>query len=393
MKKIFLLIAGFTLAVFLFFIFKVNNFYRQIYTPQKNQLNESKTSYNILLFGYSGGKHEGTYLTDTIMLLHLDLATKSATLISVPRDLWVKIPTTNNEELHTKINAIYQMELFPQSYPSVNKKHFGKLKDASFTKYILGKIFGLKIDNYVAVDFQGFKKAVDLLGGVEVEVEKSFTDHQYPIEGKENDLCDPSTEELFKKAEPFLKSEENLPEREKIFKEDPKLEEFVKNATESPELAFPCRYETVTFKKGKTLMNGEMALKYVRSRHSTEDGNDFSRAHRQQRFLLAAKNKVLSLGFLPKTFSFLDQLSDHIKTDLSPADIKKLTQEGINAKQYNFNTFVISSKNLLKEDFSADGQYILIPREGPDRWEGFQKEIANILKGKGLSSSPPPTAL
>lgn len=380
MKKIFLVFLGIIFAFILFFLFKTQNFYQKIYTPQKNQEKKEKTQYNILLFGYGGGRHEGTYLTDTMMLFHLDLATKSAVLISIPRDLWVKIPTNNNQDFHSKINAVYQIELFPEKYPVIDKKYLGNKKDANLVKFIIGGIFGLKIDNYVAIDFEGFKKAIDLLGGVEVEVEKSFTDNQYPIEGKEKDLCDTQTEELFKKAEPFLKPGFNPEDRERIFNEDPKIEEFVKNATESPHLAFPCRYETITFKKGKTLMNGETALKYVRSRHSAEDGNDFSRARRQQLLLNAVKDKVLSLGFLPKSISLLDQLGDHLKTDLSLTDIKKLTQEGLKANQYKLTTYVISTDNLLKEGVSREGGYILFPKEGIDQWENFQKEIKNWLK-------------
>lgn len=387
MKKIFLAIFGVILATIFFFVFKTNQFYQKIYTPKKEPAKE-KNEYNILLFGYGGGKHEGTYLTDTIMLFHVDLASKSAALISIPRDLWVKLPTKDGSEFHTKINAIYQTELFPENYPALDKKYLGDKKDANLIKYIISGIFGVKVDNYIAIDFEGFKKAIDLLGGVEVNVEKSFTDYQYPIEGKEKDLCDEQTEQLFKKAEPFLKPGFNPEDRDRVFQEDPKVEEFVKNATSSPQLAFPCRYETVTFTKGKTLMDGETALKYVRSRHSSQDGNDFSRARRQHLLLLAVKEKVLSLGFITKAPSLLDQLGEHIKTDLSIADIKKLSQEGLKTNQYKLTTFVISTNNFLKEGYSPEGGYILYPKEGIDQWQNFQKEIQDILKG----ITPTPTS-
>ncbi|MGB9707558.1 MAG: LCP family protein [Microgenomates group bacterium] len=386
MKKFFLATLGFFLAAVIFFTFKTLQFYQKIYTPKK-EIPKEKTQYNILLFGYGGGKHEGAYLTDTIMLFHLDLASKSATLISIPRDLWVKLPTKDNSDFHTKINAVYQMELFPENYPLLDKRFLGDKKDANLIKYIVGGIFGVKIDNYIAVDFEGFKKAIDLLGGVEVNVEKSFTDPQYPIEGKEKDLCDQQTEELFKKAEVFLKPGYNPEDRDRVFSEDPKVEEFVKNATASPHLAFPCRYETITFTKGKTLMNGETALKYVRSRHSNQDGNDFSRARRQHLLLMAVKDKVLSLGFIAKAPLLLNQLGEHIKTDLSISDIKKLSQESLKANQYYLTTFVISTDNFLKEGYSSEGGYILYPKEGIDQWEHFQKEFKLILKG--ATPTPP----
>lgn len=379
MKKAFYFILVVFLLVLTFFIIKTRQFYKKIYTPSFEKTPQ-KSSYNFLLFGYGGGNHEGTYLTDTIIFLHVDIASKSAVMVSLPRDLWVKIPTKDGSNFHSKINAVYQMELFPENYPSLNQKFLGNKNDASFLKFIVGYILGQKIDYYAAIDFEGFKKAIDFLGGVEVNVEKDFTDYQYPIEGKEKDLCDQKTETLFKKAEPFLKPGYNPEEKEKLIKEDPQLEEFLKNATQSPHLAFPCRYETVSFKKGLTKMDGETALKFVRSRHAENDGGDFSRAKRQQLLLMAVKNKILSFGFLPKIFSILDKLQDHLKTDLPANQIKNFILEAKTADQYRQKTFVLSTENLLEESVSLDGQYILIPKAGQDNWQEIREKIKTLIK-------------
>ena len=69
-------------------------------------------------------------------------------------------------------------------------------------KQAVQEVTGLQIDNYVAVSFDGFKKGVDLLGGMDVNVEKTFDDYEYPVDGKEKDLCG--------------KEEKDLPELEKI---------------------------------------------------------------------------------------------------------------------------------------------------------------------------------
>lgn len=380
-KNFLILIIGIFFGVFSYFYLKTNQFYQKIYTP-KNHQEKPKTKYNFLLFGYGGGKHEGTYLTDTMIFLHLDTASKSATMVSIPRDLWVKLPTKDQSDFWTKINAVYQMELFPDDYPALDKKYLGSKKDATLIKKIVSDLFSQKIDNYAAIDFDGFIKAIDLLSGVEIEIEKSFTDYQYPIEGKENDLCDEKTEELFKKAEPFLKPGYNPEDKEKILKEDINLDEFLKNATESPHLAFPCRYEILSFQKGKVLMDGKTALKYVRSRHANGDGGDFSRARRQQRLLEAVKEKVISLGFLTKAIPLMDHLGNHLKTDLSLTDIKKLIQEGKNAKEYQLKTYVLSTNNLLEETISQDGQYILIPKAGENDWSEIKNKIKEIIEGK-----------
>jgi anionic cell wall polymer biosynthesis LytR-Cps2A-Psr (LCP) family protein len=352
MKKLILIILGVGLAAFLVFVFKINQFYRKIYTP-KNHLAKIKESYTILLFGFAGGRHEGTYLTDTIILAHPNIKNKTVTLFSIPRDLWVQIPTQSGDAFRSKINTVYQMELNPGDYPDLDKKYLGNRSDAALIKSVVSQTFGLPVDNYIALDFEGFKKAIDVLGGVDINVEKSFEDKQYPLEGKEKDLCG--------------RREEELPQLEKI-------------ASSEPEVAFPCRFETLVFKKGEVHMDGELALKYVRSRHSKEDGGDFGRARRQQLLLEAVRRKVLSLGFLPKVIPFLDQLGGHVKTDISFTEMKKFTAEAGWANQYRLETFVFTDKNYLKETVSEDGQYILIPKIGEDRWGEIQKAVQLLIK-------------
>lgn len=358
MKKIILIVLGVTIAALLVFVFKINQFYEKIYTP-KNHVAKIKESYNILLFGFAGGRHEGTYLTDTIILAHLNLKDRAVTLFSLPRDLWVEIPTKSGDDFHSKINTVYQMELNAGDYPDLDKKYLGNRSDAALVKYVVSQTFGLPVDNYIALDFEGFKSAIDVLGGVDIYVEKSFEDKQYPLEGKEKDLCG--------------KSEEELPELEKI-------------ATQEPEIAFPCRFETLVFKKGKTHMDGELALKYVRSRHSKEDGGDFGRAKRQQLLLQAVKEKILTLGFVPKIIPFLDQLGPHLKTDINFEEMKKFTTEAAVAGGYRLTSFVFTDKNYLKETVSQDGQYILIPKMGEDRWGEIQKAVQQIIQ----EAVPPP---
>lgn len=382
MKKLIALMLGIICAAFFFLLFKTNQFYQKIYTPQKNHIEEKKDIYNILLLGYAGGKHDGAYLTDTIILAHLDLKNKKAVLFSLPRDLWVKIPTKNGGDFHAKINSLYQMELFAGNYPNLAKNY-------SFKK-IFSLIFDLPVDNYVAINFEGFKKAIDILGGVDINIEKSFTDYQYPIEGKEKDLCDRQTEELFKQGQPFLQPGANPEDKERLLKDNPKLDEFLKNATSAPHLAFPCRYQTLTFKKGKSHMDGETALKYVRSRHSDEDGGDFGRARRQQLLLQAVKEKVLSLGIVTKIIPLLDQLGDNLKTDITINQIKRFSQEAAFASYYQLKSFVLTTENYLQSSVSQDGQYILIPKEGENEWGQIQKAIQLIIKGIDPTLSPTP---
>lgn len=367
MKKTTIVIAGIILAFGTFYFLKIIRPINKTNTAITLKQKQEKTAYNFLLLGYGGGTHEGTYLTDTIMVVHIDTKIKKATLFSIPRDLWVKLPTKSGEDFHTKINSVYQLELFPKDYPD--------LKQTS-VKTTISQITGLPIDGFASINFEGFTRAIDILGGIDIEVNKSFTDPEYPIEGREKELCDKDTEELFKKAEPFITPGFNPEERDRQFKDNPKLEEFVKNASSSPELAFPCRYEKLEFNKGPNHMDGITALKFARSRHSPDDGGDFNRALRQQQVIEGIKNKIISLGFIPKIIPLMDEFKKDVKTDIGLDIIKKFIGQADNIREYKITTFVFTDQNVFKNAISDDKQYILIPREGIDNWRNIQQIIS-----------------
>ena len=384
MKKIIIIIVGVLLAFGLFYFLKTYQFNNKIGTKPPAKKVQEKTAYNFLLLGYGGGAHDGTYLTDTIMIIHLDIKTKKVTIFSVPRDLWVKIPTKSGADFHTKINAAYQLGLFPEDYPD--------LKQTS-VKTIISQVTGLPIDGYVSVNFKGFTKAIDILGGIDVDVKRSFTDPEYPIDGKEKELCDKDTEELFKKAEPFITPGFDPEQRKQQFKDDPKLEEFVKNATDSPELAFPCRYEKLEFKKGPNHMDGATALKFARSRHSPDDGGDFNRAIRQQLVIESVKDKIINIGFISKIIPLMNEFKEDVKTDIGLDIIKKLVGQADKTKEYKITTFVLTDQNVLKNAVSDDKQYILVPNEGIDNWNGITKTVKNTIEEITPSPVASPSAV
>lgn len=394
MRKLVKIVIIAVILAAIFFIFKFADFYHAIYTPTKDGMkspvgseNKPKEVYNILLLGYAGGTHEGTYLTDTMILASVDIKKKKAFLISIPRDVWVKLPTKSGDDFHAKINSVYETELFPNTFPDLDTKIAGSKSDAELSKYIVSQITGTPVDNYVAIDFESFTKAVDILGGVDINVIKSFTDEKYPIEGKEKELC--GNEEQFKLIEPYLpNSTGSAEERERILREKPELDEFLKNATQSPQLAFPCRYEKLHFDAGKQHMDGETALKFVRSRQSPQDGGDFARARRQQQLIEALQSKILSVGFITKLPSLLDEMKQYVKTDIDPAMIQALLKEVPSASQYKLASIVLSDQNVLKFGRSANGQSILISDDGMDTWTSTQKFIKNSIEG----ITPTPTA-
>lgn len=377
MKKFVIIIVTLVLFLGLFFLLKLKDFYKGIYTPTTFFV-KPKTQYNFLLLGYGGGNHDGAYLTDTIMILHLDTITKRALLISLPRDMWVKIPTKTGEDFHAKINSVYEMEMMTSDFPNVDKTHFGTATDANFAKYIISQITGLPIDYYAGIDFDGFKTAIDTLGGVDINVTTTFDDYEYPIDGKEKDLCGRDGD--FAQIAPYLDGKGDPNQKAVLFKDHPDLEKFFNDITDNPNQAFPCRYQHVHFDKGLNHMDGATALKYVRSRHSSQDGSDFGRAQRQQLLLEGIKNKVLSVGFIPKIIPLLDQMQKYIKTDVSLTDLNKFIGLISTASSYSLRTVVPTDKDQLKDDFSADGQFVLVPIAGIDHWQGFQSWIKNEIE-------------
>lgn len=362
------LAAGIGILLFFTLIFaiaRLNSLYSNINTLSDDwttPVPKEKKVFNTLLLGYGGPGHDGAYLTDTIMFLSADTENKRILLVSIPRDIWVQIPTETEEVFMSKINSAYQTGLFIENYPAVDDSYSGEQGAGQLLKDIIKDVIGQDVDYYVAIDFDGFKQAVDTLGGVEITVERSFTDPLYPVDGMADDLCgiDPEDTAAFE-------------EQEKI-------------ATESPQLAYPCRYETLSFQRGVQIMDGTTALKFVRSRHSAQDGGDFGRARRQQLFLEAVRDKVLSIGFIPKILPLMGDLENNVRTDMPLDVIQRLLGEAASAREYTIKQVVLTTDNYLDHSKSSDGQFILVSKT--DDWDALQSDIALYMKGISPSPSP-----
>jgi polyisoprenyl-teichoic acid--peptidoglycan teichoic acid transferase len=115
---------------------------------------------NILLLGIGGQGHEAPNLSDTIMVVSLDPKTKDVAMLSIPRDLYVKIPGFG----YGKINAA-------NAYggPQLSSK-------------VVSGIIGVPIHYYLVADFAGFKQAIDAVGGIDVNVPKAIYDPLYPCD-------------------------------------------------------------------------------------------------------------------------------------------------------------------------------------------------------------------
>ena len=312
------ILLGFIITVFLLFIFVIFTFKKSqtnyylglvsnfIFTPaEKVKTIDNKT--NILILGKGGGSHEAPDLTDTIMFASINHNNSSVTFVSLPRDIWIP-------ELRAKLNSAY--------YWGNEKEKDGGLKLA---KSSVEKIVGQPVQYGVVIDFEAFRSVIDVLGGIEVNVENSFVDEKYPIPGREDDECE-------------------------------------------GDLEFKCRYETLQFAQGKQHMDGELALKFVRSRNAEGDeGTDFARAKRQQKVIVAIKEKVLSreiLFSLDKLVELRDVLLEYTETDIEVPTMAILARRLLQSRK-DINSFVLPEDLLENPPKSAryDYLYVYIPKE------------------------------
>lgn len=320
----FLIAAGLIIFVS-FFVFKLKPLlgFTKIINPAINNLASFKSRTNFLLLGIGGGTHEGADLTDSLMLISVDLKTSDTVLISLPRDIWI-------ESLAAKLNTAY--------YYGEQKEPGGGLVLA---KSAVAEITNQPIHYAALLDFSGFAKVIDALGGITVNVPRGFIDNQYPIPGQE---------------------------------------------AAEPESA---RYESISFAAGEQNFDGQTALKYVRSRHADgEEGSDFSRAQRQQLVILAFKDKLLSpaVWLNPSRFKRIYQnAKSAIRTDLPSNAYPDLLKLGLRIKSAGLRTGVIDQGSFNEEipallynpPSSLYGQWVLLPVN--NNWQAVYDHVAEII--------------
>ena len=352
-----LFISAFAIGSFgsLFYLNFINNFMKS--KPSLNQQDQipslPKTSYNFLLLGYGGAGHDGGTLSDAIVIVNVNPDKKKVTLISIPRDLWVEIPVRSDIKEKYKINHAYAIGLDDTRYPLKEPQYKGEGGGATMAKKVVGEVFGMVPDYYISVDFGGFKNIIDILGGVEVDVPVAFDDSFYPIKGKENDTCGKSAGEIARLHS--LYSDTQLHHQ------------------------FECRYENIHYDKGMKHMDGETALKFVRSRASLQHGGDFARSQRQQALLLAVKEKLFSMNAVKKIDELFNEFAKMIETDLDIKTIKGLVKVLGEMEEYKVSFIGLNEDNALVSTKSLDGQFILIPKEGEVIWGGVQKYIFELI--------------
>jgi len=255
-------------------------------------LSNGEETVNFLLIG-SDKRSGASFRTDTMVIAVLRPNEGQVSLISIPRDLWVSIPGWENQ----RINTAYQHgEL--TGYPGGGP---GLLKDT--IQYNLG----IRIDHTAMVDFDGFRKIVDTLGGVDVPVACPYTDWH---------LIDPTF--------------------------DPEIED---------------NWSLYTVDSGVVHMDGDLALWYARSRQKS---SDFDRGRRQQEVLRALFTQTLQTGTLSRIPELYNNFKDTITTDLGLADILKLSLYAPKMTSADIRSYYIRPPYVTSW-ITDQGAYVLLP--------------------------------
>lgn len=248
---------------------------------------------NVLLLGTDARPDDyGPPRTDTLMLLTLDPASRTAGMLSLPRDLWVPIPGFN---MTYKINTVYAIG---------EERHYTG-GGAQLIKDTVSSFIGQPVQYYVLVNFRGFVEIVDLIGGVDINVPKTIHDTSYPTA-------------------------------------DYGVETFYLSA-------------------GLQHLDGETALKYVRTRNVDDD---YGRARRQQDLIRAIFDKVMSADMIPfllsKAPTLVYTMRSSIDTDIPMATQLELANYMRTASLNDIRQLVLDSR-YGEETYSDDGAWILLP--------------------------------
>jgi LCP family protein required for cell wall assembly len=275
---------------------------------------------NVVVLGYGGAGHDGAYLTDSIMVASLVPGDGATTLISVPRDLWVQVPPGSGQ--YAKINTAYTDGLTN----GFNGLPAGRLAGGAEAAAKVSEVLGITVSYWVTIDFSGFRKLVDALGGVNITVPTAFT-ARYPI----ND--------------------------------DPQI-----NAG----------WKIIHFNTGPQHMNGEQAIEYARARYvltPVSEGTDFARSVRQQLLVRAILSRARSISAWPGLAAATDALQGAIYTNLSITDLALFAEKLDLSHAAHIG---LSNQNVLVDSQSSDGQDILLPQNGD--WTVVQQYVASHLK-------------
>jgi LCP family protein required for cell wall assembly len=279
----------------------------------------------ILLLGIDERKQEtGPFRTDTMLILTVDPASKTAGMLSIPRDLWVQIPSMETDGKINTAHFLGDAYNYPGGGPALAVE-------------TVQESLGIPIDYYVRVNFDAFEKVIDAIGGVEICVPEVIDDPMYPCYDA---YC----------------------------------------------------YDPLHIEAGCQIMDGTLALKYARTRHT---GTDIDRAKRQQQVILAARDKVVEQDLLPQLVpqapALLDTLQHAVQTDLSLDQMIRLAKLATEIDPKNIKQAAIDENMVVAYDAPTNPpQNVLVPIR--EKVRALRDQFFNSVPTAGpIGETPVPT--
>jgi LCP family protein required for cell wall assembly len=260
---------------------------------------DGKERLNILLIG--ADEQAGGHNPDTLSTVSIDPVTKQVAMFSLPRDTkYVPIPpgparSVWGRTYADKINAFYvnnrrRSDLWPGN---------DRRRGYNALKAVIGELYGIDIKYFVEVNFEGFKKVVDAVGGVTINVQVPVVDDAFPGSKGTTRLYIPT---------------------------------------------------------GIQHMDGEQALRYARSRNTS---TDFDRGARQQRVLLSLREQADPQTLLPRLPELIDALKSAVRTDVPLDQLDELLGLASSVDTANIRSYVFTPPLYQKEVLTG---YWLEPR-------------------------------
>jgi LCP family protein required for cell wall assembly len=258
---------------------------------------DGKEQLNILLIGTDQRPREGTYNTDTLIVVSIDPTTKQVAMFSLPRDS-TDVPLPPGTPLSRAYGGSYPLKinsLFTNTRGRADLvSGTNATRGYNALKQVLGNLYQLDIKYYIEVNFDGFKQVVDALGGVTVNVQVPVTDEGYPADTG--------------------------------------------------------RQQRIYIPTGIQHMTGAQALVYARSRHGSDD---FDRGSRQQRVLTSLRDQADVANLIPRIPDLYAALRKTVKTDIPRDQLAALAGLADSVDSRNIRSYVFS--------FPRYGSQILSP--------------------------------
>jgi LCP family protein required for cell wall assembly len=263
---------------------------------------DGKERLNIVLSG--ADEQDGGHNTDTLITVSIDPRTNEVVMFTLPRDtVDVPVPPGPARQVfgsvfRGKINQWFaSVRNRPDLFPG-DAEHRGY----NGVKAILGELYGLDVRYYVEVNFAGFKKVVDALGGVTVNVQVPVVDDDYP--GSKGN-------------------------RQRIY-----------------------------IQAGTQHMSGAEALVYARSRHAS---SDFDRGARQQRVLVSLRRQTDLARILPSLDALSAAISSSIRTDIPRELVPQLLSLAQRVDARSIRSVIFTPPFYQQEFLSSPRGYIIVP--------------------------------